>query len=347
MARIHTNLGPSPTPDDYEYVENRVESSTQRKETFLRYVDTAPNHNAEYQEVIDFVDSQFAQDGLEIAPIVILDRDNFEQACEISGRPVGEKNYGRYATGRSLIQDEPKPGIKEEFGDDYTVGIALHESAHSTALETGDIVTSKVVTEKAVGSTALEATRYFQHISGTSGFNKYKWEDSKVRAIGNYWEEAFCDLTRVRYLERIDREPKADGEEKVFAERGIRYAGEGVKAPIIDKENDLVTVPMKFSLCTNSEEGSELNVLFSQPGIAAYGLELLDGQVPGLFEAMQSSRKEPGKQREVIKMINNVQPGLYKKLRDLPYSDKGFEEGLRTIVQALGPRSENIDSVAA
>jgi hypothetical protein len=343
MAITHTDLGPSPTPDVFEYVENQIESSTQQKEAFLRYVDTAPNHNAEHQEVIDFVGSQFAQDGLEVAPIVVLDGDNFKKACEASGRPAGEKNYGRYTMGRSLVEDEPRPGFKETFGNDYTVGIALHESAHSTAPDTGDIVTSKAVVERGIGGTALGATRYFHHIAGLSGFHRYKWEGNEAKTVGNYWEEAFCDLTRVRYLERTGREPKADGEEKVFAERGVRYAGEGVKAPVIDKENDLVTLPMKFSLCARSEEGSEPDVLFSQPGIAAYGLELLDERAPGLFETMQSSRKEPSKQREVIKMINNVQPGLYKQLRDLPYSDEGFEEGLRTIVHALEPRADNVE----
>jgi hypothetical protein len=342
IPQTYTYLGPSPEQEALDWADSLISERGKKRGGFLEYVDTAPNLNGEYKKEIDLVKAQFARDGVKIAPIVVLDKKHFMEACAINGSRISDKNYGKFLNGRSLVQAEPRPGIKEEFGGDYVLGVAMHESAHSTDPDTRDVLTSKRVVEEvetALGDTALQANRYFEAATGFSGFLKYKWEGSKMRGVGNYWDEAFCDLRRVRSLERIGREPKADGKDLVFEERGVRYVGEGIEAPIIDKESDLVNVPIKFSLAAHAGEDGEPHVLFGEPGIAAYGLDLLDKRVPGLFEAMQASRKNPGQQREVIKMINSVHPDLYRRLRDLPYSDKGFGEGLEVVAQALGVES--------
>lgn len=319
------------------------EHETQVRE-FQDFVDTAPNVNEKYTSELDIVTEAFASDNLEIAPVVVLANEEFEQARELAGSENSpEEPYGFYWFGRAIVK-EPDPATQQTYGNDYVLGKALHEAAHSTAY-TAELPDSLVVSRNVdVTDTAAQSdgvrsySRQPLGVDMLGGFAKYKLElDGTIRHEGHFMEEAFADLMRVRALERLGREPRADGL-RGAAKKGILHLGRDGKISAREIPGETVVLPVKFANGIKVEGNSWQEASFSTPGIAAYGLELLDKQAPGLFDQMSAARSAPKAYAEAIKMIDDIKPGLYRELRKLTYTAEDFTQGLELIQGAVAEK---------
>jgi hypothetical protein len=306
-------------------------------QAFQDFVDAAPNLNEEYEPILAKIKERFTEDGLDISPIAILDHEHYEEAGRVlSGRSTAQGTAGigdaGYSSGRVVVDDDPGLNIKEVYGANRALGAVIHEAAHSTAQERRDIVSSKVI-EQALGSTGVR-DRVFSALGDVGGFGKVQHKEGRLDLVGNFWEEAFADLTRVRYSTELGIEPRLQRDVASSPPEKLTYISDSAdpaKAPA-----GSTVLPERFAAAIQDDGiGDGLEIAVSTPSFAAYGLELLDTQVPGLFKEMQASRNDSTRQRGVIKMINNVRPGLYRELRDLPYTTEGFRKGLEAIQSAL------------
>jgi hypothetical protein len=119
--------------------------------------------------------------------------------------------------------------------------------------------------------------------------------------------------------------------------RGIArsFAGNGLEVPLIDAETRAVAMPWKY--CTGLlVESDEYWVSSTVPSLAAYGLDMLDERLPGLYEDAVASRQDPDLVRRFKERINSIRPGLYEEQAVMPYDAVHFQAGLRRIIGALG-----------
>src|SRR5262249_50183103 len=81
---------------------------------------------------------------------------------------------------------------------------------------------------------------------------------------------------------------------------------------------------------------------FPLAGPLAYGLQLIDDlQMGFLFEMMNAARVDPKYQADVAFIIDRIEPGLYRKLRDLPYTPEGIVQFVCHIGEAIAKRYDD------
>jgi hypothetical protein len=296
---------------------------------FREYVDNAPNLNDKYADEIATVKSQFEEDGLDLAPIVVLDAEQFAEIRELVVDNDEREFYGSYASERVVLIEPPRQ-IQEIFGSTYMLGNMLHEGGHSSGGESKSIVVSRVLPNE----DGSGYKRYIRSAGGLSGFRKYKFEGDSIEIIGDFIEESFAGLLRVRGLERLDKVPHVEGFQ--ILREGIRYLGENT---IPNKGDEQLTMPLKF--ITAAVLKGQIAVYGDVSHVGAYGLTLLDEARPGLFEQMKLSRRDPTKHHEVIKTINSIKPGLYRELRELSYNYDDFIQGVKIIQAAIAESNAN------
>jgi hypothetical protein len=233
--------------------------------------------------------------------------------------------------GRVVVREHPDPQVGEFYGADFVLGLMLHEAAHSTAGEPKNIVIT------AAGANAIGGYGYITPDNLVSGFRKYETQrqNARIRPVGNFLEEGFADLTRVRLLQRAGREPKIDG---IVEGPEVWLLGSDAAPPEDDADLGRITMPARFAAAIAILDDGWVASYDVSANFAAYGLELLDQHTPGLFEQMQAARREPHRYAEVIKAINSIEPGLYKELRKIAYTREGFKGGLRLIETAVARR---------
>jgi hypothetical protein len=80
--------------------------------------------------------------------------------------------------------------------------------------------------------------------------------------------------------------------------------------------------------------------VYSSTAFAGAALDLLIQSRPALYQALIRARLEVGGLRETVRLINSVQPGLYRQLGrpEYRYSDEGFGAGLDAVRAVLGSR---------
>ena len=99
---------------------------------------------------------------------------------------------------------------------------------------------------------------------------------------------------------------------------------------VIDQPN-VISFPAEFTASAKATL-----IARNASNFAAYGLELLDNRVPGLYDDLLASRQDPTKQRDAIRKIESIRPGLYRELRELEYTTEDFLHGLKLVIEALG-----------
>jgi hypothetical protein len=74
---------------------------------------------------------------------------------------------------------------------------------------------------------------------------------------------------------------------------------------------------------------------YNDNAVAAYGLEMINDVNPELLPALIAARTTTEGRRDVARIIEGIQPGLYRELRKLPKTPEGFSHGLHLIQSAI------------
>jgi len=312
-----------------------LESKSDRSEAYFMATVDSSNLNESYTDALALTEKYFADEGLEIAPLRVISRDSQQQAYKIAGISDSDskEREGEYTCGRALVIENKKK--YELFGDDFVLGTALHEAAHSTSGNDEKFI--RIVRERerkaSLDLIATDERNLWKVVLGREAEN---------RVTGDFWEEAFADLTRVRALRTLGRvhdiesnlwpsEQEVEGVTIVIVPNGTK-----VNLP------DTISFPAEFADVAKTVDGID-GVGRSAPNYAAYALELLDGHIPGLYEDLKAARTNPTRQRDAIQKIESLRPGLYRELRDLEYNDKDFIRGLATVLDALETQKQTVE----
>src|SRR5215469_16124396 len=239
---------------DHHPIDSSVNETTHRllgehearKRKFKDFIDTAPNLNDRYTTELTQISEVFVEEDLEISPIVILNQEEYERALSLA-EPADTPDFNAfYAWDRVIIKEYTPSGSAEEvdFSKELSFSLAIHEAAHSSQKNVRHIVVSRLVTEP-------KPVRRISAGMELGGFTWYKTqEDGETKIIGNFWEEAFADLTRVNLLEKLGREPRADG--RIFEHHDregniTSLVGEGVSLPSTESDQEKIPLPTKFA----------------------------------------------------------------------------------------------------
>lgn len=299
------------------------DSRRDRSKAFQATVDIS-NLNDTYSDALALTEKYFANEGLEIAPLRVIKRDTLQRAYNVAGQSDGGEEEGRSVNGRALIIENIEMG--ELFGDDFVLGIALHEAAHSTSGNDEKLI--RTVRERdrrvSLGGIAISERSF-----GKADLRR----ETEYKVTGDFWEEAFADLTRVRALRALGRAHDIQGATNPFTTEG-GVVVKGVPNESNHDDHDSITLPAEFALLSRSLPDKN-QIVTSPPNFAAYALELLDTHTPGLYEDLKAARANPTRQRDAIQKIESLRPGLYRELRDLEYNEKDFVRGLTSVLEAL------------
>lgn len=342
---IHLDQHPHPS------VEAAVRETAQEIEehtlAYQGFIDNKPNLNEKHEEELRYVRETFSELGIEVAPIYVLDSESFQeairQATKLRGEtsPNDESSHGFFAYGRIVVQEYDDPDIQSAFGDKLVVGTALHEAAHSGITRSNEAIVTQAVIEQDLATGGLKKFYELKPQGGISGFRKLSARrGEKVRLEGDFIEEGFADSFRVRKMADRDQETYI-GDRKIIID-DIRYVGEYAELTDAEKEDGFLNVPAKYGEIKITDPWTDAALIMdNDAGLAAYGIDMLDSHMPGLFDKMIESRRNPALQAEVIAMINDIQPGLYTKLRKLAYTPEDFQEGVRIIQGAIARKESS------
>lgn len=322
-------VGEYPDPAIQAAIESQSQAKDRKRDSsranFQATVDLS-NLNDTYSDALALAEKYFANEGLEIAPLRVIRRDTLQRAYNVAGQTEdGDKDkQGQSVNGRALVVENKEMG--ELFGDDFVLGIALHEAAHSTSGNNEKLIRTVQEHNRRIilGGIAINERSF-----GKVDLRK----DSEHRITGEFWEEAFADLTRVRALRALGRTHDIQGSTNPFTTEG-GVVMKGVPNESNHDDHDSITLPAEFALLSKSLPDKN-QIVTSPPNFAAYALELLDTHTPGLYEDLKAARTNPIRQRDAIQKIESLRPGLYRELRDLEYNEKDFVHGLTSVLEAL------------
>jgi hypothetical protein len=351
-------------PDKAEELAAGVRFDWNRRKNRLdEFLANTPNLNGLYEGDIELVEGQFEKEGFSVPPITVLKEEDYARAMDLLGNSNAERSEGGESTeGHTLINMSRED--RELYGGNHVLHYGLHETAHSIARRYNATVISREYPARSgednskgglpnfLGRITTAASSWVGLDSVQTGYQggflKLKvgrtGRHPEADYVGHFWDEAYADLKRVRSLRELERSaafPKSSGrspdQETGPLELGdgitIQYLGGNTTAPLVD--NNLISLPVEFAACSPSVRKGRQYTPISVPAIAAYGVELLDRHMPGLFEDFETGQWDGNAQSRFIKKVNSIQPNLYKDLQDLPYTAGGFSEGLIKIAQAL------------
>jgi hypothetical protein len=297
-------------------VSNAV-SERQREVAFSLF----PDHDS--GELEQQIDDFYASEGLTTAPALILKPKEIPRL--IKGlRKAGYRDMRLNKLGRMDNSSESVVGAiylgslglivacrPEEFQQSwertFLQFLLAHEKSHSTSTFSDEVYMS---TKKGP-----------QFYSGRIGLGVIRNSETG-KSIGELLEEAVPTYMAARYIRNGLNKPNGVwGEHESFRIR-----------------EDL-TLPSVHVWPTESGQARSVFVQVGSP--LAYGFERLVGQHPELHGALIESRKSVEGLREVAKILNKIQPGLYRQLRDLPETFASSIDGLKLIQQIETTRNKS------
>lgn len=296
------------------------------------------NLNDKYVDTLALVEGYFVSRHLETAPVRVVDkvmwRNAYGNVQFVSGGLMDDLQGAHIYDRAVVIEDE---AALEEFGDDYVLGVALHEAAHSSDRNEYHICT----VEKSVDRTSPTSVQTgIGRLIISGGLRKADMRKGAKsdEEVGMFWEEAFADLTRVRALRVLGHThdvegPSLNGELMTDDDRMMVVAPNNTAAQSLWVTRNTLVLPAEFALASKTRDNHNFTKL-AYSNLAAYALELLDTAVPGIYDDLEMARNEPKLQAQAIRKINSIRPGLYRELRDLGTS-QDFAKGLRVVIGVL------------
>ncbi len=333
ITQINTYRDGKVTVGDYDdpavqaTVEYRDRARARDVVNFQTTVDIG-SLNSKYKGIVSTVEKYFADIDLSIAPIRVITRETLLRAYKVAHMSVNDvigSEGGRNINHRALVIEDKE--MLDFFGEDFILGIMLHEGAHSSG-DREEIMVRTVdeITERRtkMGGTAIE-------LGGWGRIDRRA--DAPQATTGEFFEEAFADLTRVRAQRSMYKTHDLEG-----ASRTRQLVGDTLLRVVPNgqggRDGSTINLPAEFSMATKSVDGANWHAT-SSCNFASYALELLDNHIPGLYEDFVVARRDPRMQARAIYKIESLRRGLYGDLRDLPYSDEGFGAGLKLVIDTL------------
>lgn len=292
----HTELAPR----DLDFEKELLARRTEVLEEWERL--PSQEENLDIPRVTTFL----AELGMEYRSAKIMDRRSY--------RRLNRKTYGvlvgklqnsavaRYDGYHDFIVLERNYADEDLNGTYSTEGIMVHEQIHANA-GYADMVYS-------TDFTLMGLMRNKQGAVARTGFG------TNFPSRGTFFEEGFASLCQGMYVGRRLRENRIDPAE-IVETPSPSFKPLKIPRKYVAWSNPHAAAGLRsrnlFSL------GNELCTDYSS--VAGYGMELLIGQRPELFECLVSARHSVESLRKLPRLLNAIEPGLYSTLAELGYKD--------------------------
>jgi hypothetical protein len=237
------------------------------------------------------------------------------------------------------------------YGPRVVVKSVLHEGAHlagDTERETVTFV-REPAGKRIFGLSS--SAQYGVKELPAHGFYEPVPDGKGGMAVGGYFiEEGFVESYAGRGAVQMGLGVTATGTILFDSSDGAKvgFADDAQRLPHYNPADGRVYLPWDYGkgvyhLQESGEPYSEL----VPSALPAYAIDLLDQQLPGLFDTMKASRNDKDAIAYVKEQINSVEPGLYDTLACLPYDPVNFQRGLIKVERALGVVNRAVRSLPA
>jgi hypothetical protein len=318
-----------------ERVREGLDTLRSKKEASLineaRFLRDTPHRIHDHEAIYASVKEQLVRDfGPEIGdvPIIALSKEGTKQYEDDF---FGKENAGAegiYGDGQIIIFTRP---WEADYGPDTQnmakTSIALHEGAHASVIEgEASILTSRPLTEDEKNdhrisererSIGYKLTRIY-----VGGFGEYLPEIDPNKRANSFWEEAFAESYSVRTKGKLgvpttyDIPSKRQNYDKGLGTyHGLRLTDDE-RHTFYDATDGTIYLPWKYAQAAveSRTPGAPYKPLLNPGAYTACALDILDSKLPGLFDAMMQSRREPTAKQYVKDQINSVEAGLYERM---------------------------------
>lgn len=254
-------------------------------------------------------------------------------------REIGARSRGfYYMRDIVLIEDlDLHARCGDELSHDFTRLVALHEGAHSARRKETCILS---VAPPKPGERTEEYYRALPDritVTITGGLTEY---DAMKRARDQsslLWEEAFAQSYALRTADEmgVDRTQPIDS--GVWKPPGTPYRTIVTAAdrPPFDPATQTIYIPWHYTNGAYLVEGKAPWPVMNDTAIPAYALDLLDNEIPGLFEEMKRAHVDADRLPEIHAAVEDFAPGLYKYAVKKPGSAEASHRHLLRVVRAI------------
>lgn len=319
------NIANIPLEDIHAWDANTTEGSPSYSRPpiwvqFYRYV-VAREHivnSFDERHQADIEQDELFRSCLQEAKDYVLSELGYASTSPVYFRPKNGKNMAEYYFDEDAIYATPPQDANDYLRRTMITSQLIHEMAHESSRVRRMFIFSETDPDDnrahgiclTMGMMAMDLTRGSRNVTG------------------NFFEEAFAEIVASRW-----REATIPGYQDNEAVLFKTYCGVELPVKYHSPDRELI-------------EHGPVTTNAGYAAIAAYGVELISDFIGvDIFELMKLARQpatETAAKREIVKIINSVQPGLYKQLRDLKYDDDlgEFEQGLAAIKTAISKQSE-------
>lgn len=154
---------------------------------------------------------------------------------------------------------------------------------------------------------------------------------------GWFLEEGWADMHRGNYFAENTSE-----EERKKLIGVLRFGNIGMEdtVPVYNISlHRFLPIPVKYLYLTPDGKPT-----FKTSSYAAYGLELLCRINPEIRNLLIEGRKSVEGLRKLAQTIDKIQPGLYRILQSVDYTEKDFAEKLYTVISSLKDRNQAVSA---
>ena len=273
---------------------------------------------------MDRVDRYIEAKGLYAAPALLLTRSEIAtfrdrlasaafRSSALDELAEPEIEGGRIVVGEYIAElgmvivaiDASIPDMDESIRAAYLEAFVVHEKAHGSSHISNDLT--------------YEPEQFARRARSGFATNKVQPGESpsiEQASVGSFFEEAFAEFVTGEYVR-----------DELGLPRGF-WGDEGV--PVHKGDPELLSKIRGVYLWPQTDGGFN----YGSAAIAATGMELLIDLRPELYQAVYHSRNSVNGLRQVARVVNSIEPGLYERLRQLEYSQADFFTGLSEVLRA-------------
>ncbi len=295
----------------------------------------APDRNAEYEPTIAHGRELLVQafgPALGSRLIKVVDVEAGRAHGLLSAGNVGHIMNGHLVVG---FHSQFAPHIRER----EVLNTILHEGAHTRHGTDTAVVTSlhEVDSHDADGVPHMSFTPFEVPLNRIIEFTAYP--DQPPMAGGYFFEEAVVESYRARTVTEALGSNELTGTIMLAGTEDTPYTQAYTDGrdghPPYDPAQKCVYVPWQYASSAFRYKGRNM-IQSSTASMAAYGLDLLDEQLPGIRDEITSYGNNPDVRHHIEERIDGIEAGLFQKLFLLPYTKAAFHGGLSRIARALG-----------
>jgi hypothetical protein len=333
-----------PHPDEAVNREMRrgLEDAAVEPRLVREFMDSAPNNDRPYAEIIDEVRTALVEDfgeGMSDMSIHVVRSELYEAAFKAFGWRRATTSNAIASFGGVLVREND---YIAQFGPRYLRSVLLHEGAHAAAHDPMRVEYYSI--QESDPADAADRRR----LMGTMapGLLYARYTDGELKPEGDFWEESFADEYTAS---RAVRDGTA-----LDLPYPVAFESDGVKINLVDDTPgryrhydpgaDAVNIPWRYAHGTSVVDANHTGVNLSSRAAGAFGLHLLEHRLPGLFDDAMQSRTDIRARERFRAGVNSIRPHLFEQLGTLQGSWQDFRDGLLVIESALGLLDEPLQT---